>query len=217
MKVLDKEIQVFLGIPYAKSPIGNLRFTKPQAPQPWQGMYDATRAKKSCIQPPYPGIFDLPTGISEDCLYLNVWTPLASTRYGFPVLVWFHGGMHRAGSAYEARYNGSALAALNDVVVVSCNFRLSALGFLDLNHTLTPGNLALWDQRAALQWVQRNIEEFGGDPDRVTAFGESSGAMQLHGHILSPHSRGLFHRVFLMSGAMSTTPASILRPRTLLA
>ncbi|XP_037518014.1 putative inactive carboxylesterase 4 [Rhipicephalus sanguineus] len=206
MKLLDKEIQVFLGIPYAKPPVGTLRFMKPQAPQPWQGVYDATYAKDSCVQPPYPGLFDIPTEISEDCLYLNVWTSLASTRQGFPVLVWFHGGMHQVGSAYEARYNGSALAALNDVVVVSCNFRLSVLGFLYLNHTLTPGNLALWDQRAALQWVQRNIEEFGGDPDRVTVFGESSGAVQLHGHILSPHSRGLFHRVFLMSGSMSIYP-----------
>ncbi|KAL1441646.1 hypothetical protein MTO96_008605 [Rhipicephalus appendiculatus] len=111
--------------------------------------------------------------------------------------------MYQVGSAYEARYNGSALAALNDVVVVSCNFRLSLLGFMDLNHTMTPGNLALWDQRAALQWVQRSIRTFGGDPGCVTVFGESSGAMLIHGHILSPHSRGLFHRVFLMSGSMS--------------
>ncbi|KAL1477028.1 hypothetical protein MTO96_036083 [Rhipicephalus appendiculatus] len=169
-------------------------------------LYDATCAKDSCVQPPDPGPFDIPTEISEDCLYLNVWAPLASTQQGFPVLVWFHGGMYQVGSAYEARYNGSALAALNDVVVVSCNYRLSLLGFLDLNHTMTPGNLALWDQRAALQWVQRNIRAFGGDPGRVTIFGESSGAILLHGHILSPHSRGLFHRVFLMSGSMSIYP-----------
>ncbi|KAL1478913.1 hypothetical protein MTO96_052270, partial [Rhipicephalus appendiculatus] len=186
VKVLDKEIQVFLGIPYAKPPVGSLRFNKPQAPQPWQGIYDATCAKDSCVQRPGPGPFDIPTGISEDCLYLNLWTPLASTQEGFPVLVWFHGGMFQVGSAYEERYNGSALAALNDVVVVSCNFRLSVLGFLDLNHTLTPGNLALWDQRAALQWVQRNVWAFGGNPGSVTVFGESSGAMLLHGHILSP-------------------------------
>ncbi|XP_050034532.1 cholinesterase-like isoform X2 [Dermacentor andersoni] len=202
--VLDKEIQVFLGIPYAKPPVGNLRFSKPQPPEPWHGAYDATRAKDSCVQPPYPGLFDIPTALSEDCLYLNVWTPLASARQGFPVLVWIHGGMFQVGSAYEPRYNGSALAALNDVVVVSCNFRHFTLGFLHLNHTATPGNLALWDQLAALQWVQRNIRAFGGDPGRVTVFGESSGAMSIHGHILSPHSRGLFHRVFLMSGTLGT-------------
>lgn len=203
-KVLDKEIQVFLGIPYAKPPVGNLRFNKPQASEPWLGLYDATRARDSCFQPPFPEVFDIPTALSEDCLYLNVWTPLASTAQKLPALVWFHGGMFQAGSAYEGRYNGSALAALNDVVVVSCNFRQSVLGFLELNHTRTPGNLALWDQRAALQWVQRNIMAFGGDPGSVTVFGESSGAMLVHGHILSPHSRGLFHRVFLMSGTMSS-------------
>ncbi|KAH6929573.1 hypothetical protein HPB50_002781 [Hyalomma asiaticum] len=203
-KVLDKEIQVFLGIPYAKPPVGNLRFNKPQASEPWLGLYDATRARDSCVQPPFPEVFNIPTALSEDCLYLNVWTPLASTVQKFPVLVWFHGGMFQVGSAYEARYNGSALAALNDVVVVSCNFRLSVLGFLDLNHATTPGNVALWDQQTALQWVQRNIMAFGGDPGSVTVFGESSGSMMVHGHILSPHSRGLFHRVFLMSGTMSS-------------
>ncbi|KAH6929575.1 hypothetical protein HPB50_002783 [Hyalomma asiaticum] len=204
--VLDKEIQVFLGIPYAMPPVGKLRFSKPQPVQPWHGPYDATHAKDSCVQLHDPALFDIPTALSEDCLYLNVWTPLVSSRQAFPVLVWFHGGMFQVGSAYEGRYNGSALAALNDVVVVSCNFRQSVLGFLELNHTTTPGNLALWDQRAALQWVQRNIMAFGGDPGSVTVFGESSGAMLVHGHILSPHSRGLLHRVFLMSGTMSSDP-----------
>ncbi|XP_049517496.1 acetylcholinesterase [Dermacentor silvarum] len=202
--ILDKEIQVFLGIPYAKPPVGNLRFNKPQAPEPWHGVYDATSAKDSCMQPAFLEVFDIPTALSEDCLYVNVWTPLATARQRFPVLVWFHGGRFQVGSAYEPRYNGSALAALNDVVVVSCNFRQFILGFLDLSHTTAPGNLALWDQLAALQWVKRNIRVFGGDPGRVTVFGESSGAMLLHGHVLSPHSRGLFHRVFLMSGTMST-------------
>ncbi|KAH8022913.1 hypothetical protein HPB51_006271 [Rhipicephalus microplus] len=204
VKVLDNEIKEFLGIPYAKPPIGSLRFKKPQAAEPWHGVYDATQARDSCVQPVYWEVFEIPTALSEDCLYLNVWKPFSSTRYGFPVLFWVHGGMFQVGSAYEARYNGSALAALNNVVVVSCNFRLSLLSFMDLNHTMTPGNLALWDQRAALQWVQRNIRAFGGDPGSVTVFGESSGAMLIHGHILSPHSRGLFHRVFLMSGSMST-------------
>ncbi|XP_075749463.1 cholinesterase isoform X1 [Rhipicephalus microplus] len=204
VKVLDKEIKEFLGIPYAKPPIGSLRFKKPQAAEQWHGVYDATQARDSCVQPAYWEAFEIPTALSEDCLYLNVWKPLSSTQYGFPVLFWVHGGMFQVGSAYEARYNGSALAALNNVVVVSCNFRLSLLSFVDLNHTMTPGNLALWDQRAALQWVQRNIRAFGGDPGTVTVFGESSGAMLIHGHILSPHSRGLFHRVFLMSGSMST-------------
>ncbi|XP_070394219.1 acetylcholinesterase-1-like [Dermacentor albipictus] len=201
--VLGKDIQVFLGIPYAKPPVEELRFQKPQPLSPRDGVYDATGAKNSCIQSPYPKIFDIPMKLSEDCLYLNVWTPLASERLKLPVLVWLHGGMFTAGSAYEARYNGSALAALNDVAVVSCNFRLSVFGFLDANHTEAPGNLGLWDQLFVLQWVRRNIHAFGGDPHAVTLFGESSGARMTHAHVLSPHSRDLFHRVFLMSTAMS--------------
>lgn len=200
--ILGKDIQVFLGIPYAKPPVEELRFQKPQPLSPWHGVYNATGAKNSCMQPRYPNIFDIPTNLSEDCLYLNVWTPLASERLKLPVLVWLHGGMFTAGSAYEARYNGSALAALNDVVVVSCNYRLSVFGFLDANHTEAPGNLGLWDQLFVLQWVRRNIHAFGGDPYAVTLFGESSGARMTHAHVLSPHSRDLFHRVFLMSAAM---------------
>ncbi|XP_077525326.1 acetylcholinesterase-like [Amblyomma americanum] len=203
-RTVEKDVQVFLGIPYAKPPVGELRFQKPQPPSTWDEVYDATRAKDSCMQTLFPRLFDVPTGLSEDCLYLNVWTPLASERSELPVLVWLHGGAFTAGSAYEARYDGSALAALNDVVVVSCNYRLSTMGYLYANHTAAPGNLAMWDQLLALQWVQRNIRFFGGDPDRVTIFGESSGGMMAHGHILSPHSRGLFRRVFLMSGTMSS-------------
>ncbi|XP_075550192.1 acetylcholinesterase-like [Dermacentor variabilis] len=201
--ILGKDIQVFLGIPYAKPPVEELRFQKPQPLSPRDGVYDATGAKNSCMQPPYPKMFDIPTKLSEDCLYLNVWTPLASERLKLPVLMWFLGGMFTAGSAYESRYNGSALAALNDVVVVSCNFRLSVFGFLDANHTEAPGNLGLWDQLFVLQWVRRNIRAFGGDPHAVTLFGESSGAKMTHAHVLSPHSRSLFHRVFLMSTAIS--------------
>ncbi|XP_077525327.1 cholinesterase-like isoform X1 [Amblyomma americanum] len=203
-RTLEKDVQVFLGIPYAKPPEGELRFQKPQPPSTWDDVYDATSAKDSCMQPRFPRLFDVPTPLSEDCLYLNVWTPLASERSELAVLVWLHGGVFKAGSAYEARYDGSALAALNDVVVVSCNYRLSTMGFLYANHTETHSNLAMWDQLLALQWVQRNIRAFGGDPGMVTIFGESAGAMMAHGHILSPHSRGLFRRVFLMSGTMSS-------------
>lgn len=203
-KVLDKPVEVFLGIPYGKPPVGNLRFRRAQAIESWDGVYDATTAKNSCMQPRVPRGFHIPTTLSEDCLYLNVWTPKASNALRLPVLVWFHGGMFRLGSAYEARYNGSALAALNDVVVVSCNFRMSSFSFIDGTHPEMTGNLALWDQLLVLQWIQSNIRVFGGDPDSVTAFGESSGAMFIHAHLLSPHSRGLIHRIFLMSGTMSS-------------
>ncbi|KAH9368284.1 hypothetical protein HPB48_008050 [Haemaphysalis longicornis] len=203
-KVLDKPVDVFMGIPYAKPPVGKLRFQKTQRAESWDGVYDATTAKNSCMQHRVPRVFHIPTTLSEDCLYLNVWTPRASETLKLPVLLWFHGGMFKLGSAYESRYDGSALAALNDVVVVSCNFRLSAFSFMDANNREMPGNLALWDQLLVLQWIQSNIRAFGGDPESVTAFGESSGAMLIHAHLLSPHSRGLIHRVFLMSGTMNS-------------
>ncbi|XP_075547395.1 cholinesterase-like [Dermacentor variabilis] len=204
---LDKQIQVFLGVPYAKAPIRELRFQKPQLPDSWDGIYDATSVKDSCMQARNPRIFPIPTQLSEDCLYLNVWTPNASEGADLPVLVWFHGGIFKIGSAYESRYNATALSALNNVVVVTCNFRLSIFGYLDLESENIPGNVGLWDQLYVLQWVQDNIFAFGGDPNLVTAFGESSGAMSVHNILLSPYSSGLFRRIFLMSGTESMDSA----------
>lgn len=201
--VLGKHVQVFLGIPYASPPVGNLRFLRPQPPSSWGGVYNATSVKDSCMQPRVPWVFYIPTALSEDCLYLNVWTPNASLALDLPVFVWFHGGIFKLGSSYETRYNGAALAALNDVVVVSGNFRSGMYGFFDANDKHSPGNMALWDQVFIMRWVQRNIENFGGNPELVTLFGESSGAMDIHLHLMSPFSVGLFRRVFLMSGTES--------------
>ncbi|KAH7950898.1 hypothetical protein HPB52_003081 [Rhipicephalus sanguineus] len=166
--VLGKNIDVFLGIPYAVPPTGELRFRKPLPQPPWEDTYDATSAKDS------------------------------ETKV--PVLLWFFGGTFLVGSAYETRYDGAALPALKGVVVVSCNFRSGMFGFLDANTEGAPGNMALWDQLLVMQWVQRNIAAFGGDPDLVTAVGESSGAMDIHLHLMSPYSDGLFCRMFSMSG-----------------
>ncbi|KAH7945497.1 hypothetical protein HPB49_011412 [Dermacentor silvarum] len=201
---LDKQIQVFLGVPYAKVPIGELRFQKPQLPDSWDGIYDATSVKESCMQARIPWVFRIPTPLSEDCLYLNVWTPNASQGAHLPVLVWFYGGIFKIGSAYETRYNATALSALNDVVVVTCNFRMSIFGYLDAKSEQIPGNVGLWDQLYVLQWVHDNVLAFGGDPNLVTAFGESSGAMAIHYILLSPYSSGLFRRIFLMSGTQNT-------------
>ncbi|KAH6931202.1 hypothetical protein HPB50_022796 [Hyalomma asiaticum] len=202
--VLGKDIDVFLGIPYAVPPTGELRFRKPLPQPPWKGVFDATSVKDSCMQPRVPWIFYIPTPLSEDCLYLNVWTPNASCKTILPVLLWFFGGTFKVGSAYETRYNGAALPALKDVVVVSSNFRSGMFGFLDANTEGAPGNVALWDQVLVMKWVQRNIRAFGGDPDLVTAVGESSGAMDIHLHLMSPFSEGLFRRMFSMSGTETT-------------
>ncbi|KAH7952216.1 hypothetical protein HPB52_020174 [Rhipicephalus sanguineus] len=131
---MHKQVQVFLGVPYAKPPIGELRFQKPQSPESWDDIYDA----------------------NSDCLYLNAWTPNATQEANLPVLVWFYGEVFKMDSAYETRYNATALSALNDVVV-SCNFRLSIFGYLDVE--TTPGNVGLWDQLFVLRWELENHPE----------------------------------------------------------
>ncbi|KAH7950897.1 hypothetical protein HPB52_003080 [Rhipicephalus sanguineus] len=202
--VLGRDVEVFLGIPYAAPPVGELRFLKPQPVSTWDNVYNATTVKDSCMQPRVPWVFDIPTALSEDCLHLNVWTPQASESTKLPVLVWFYGGIFKLGSAYETRYNAAPLVALNDVVVVSCNFRSGMFGFLDANNEGAPGNVGLWDQVMVMKWVQRNIRAFGGDPQLITLFGESSGSMAIHLHLMSPSSAGLFRRAFFMSGTEST-------------
>lgn len=195
-------VEAYLGIPYAQPPVGKLRFRKPAPLDSWNGTYDASRAKHSCIQTLYPIIFHIETDLSEDCLYLNVWTP---SKQGprRPVLVWIHGGAFKFGSSHERWYNGAALASLNNVVVVSLNYRLGVFGFFNSGDEEAPGNVGLWDQNEALKWIRKNIGNFGGNPDLVTLFGESAGSMSVHAHMLSPHSKGLFRRAFMLSGTLS--------------
>ncbi|KAL1476682.1 hypothetical protein MTO96_036331 [Rhipicephalus appendiculatus] len=141
---------------------------------------------------------------TEDCLHLNVWNPVTRDGDVAPVVVWIHGGGFTQGCASYSNYTGAPLAAKTGLVVVSLNYRLGILGFLDANSPEAPGNMGLMDQNLALKWIQENIREFGGDPSRVTILGESAGAMCVHAHILSPMSRGLFQRAFMMSGTMHT-------------
>ncbi|XP_040357742.1 cholinesterase-like [Ixodes scapularis] len=197
--VSGKTVQVYFGIPYAKPPIDHLRFRRPLPSKPWSGTHDATEKKFSCPQQFYPLLFDIETDLSEDCLYLNVWTP-STVRPTRPVVVWIHGGAFAFGSSYQSWYNGSLLAVMHDLVVVTINYRLGMFGFLDAGVPDAPGNVGLLDQRLALQWVRENIHAFGGNPTSVTIFGESAGAYSVHAHIISPLSRGLFHRAFKMSG-----------------
>jgi para-nitrobenzyl esterase len=201
------KVKVFRGIPYAAPPVGALRWRPPQSTKPWKGIRPANKLGHNCEQhQPYSDIDPFAAGVSEDCLYLNVWTrsldPRATPR---PVMVWIHGGGFWAGFGGEERHNGARLAQ-KGAVVVTLNYRLGAFGFLahpalaaeSPHHSA--GNYGLLDQIAALQWVQRNIARFGGDPSRVTIFGESAGGMSIGALIASPLARGLFQRAILESG-----------------
>ncbi|XP_075530975.1 acetylcholinesterase-like [Dermacentor variabilis] len=203
--VLDnKVVEEYRGIPFAEPPVGKLRFKPPQPKTPWRDILDATAGSTACPQVELPMHPMGNVTFTEDCLYLNVWVPEKAMNSGShqPVLVWFHGGGFTFGSASEWGYNGAVLAATTGVLVVSGNYRLNILGFLSANSPEAPGNAGLLDQVAVLKWVQRNINSFGGDPDRVTLFGESAGGTSAHAHVMSPMSEGLFKRAVLMSGTM---------------
>ncbi|XP_064470758.1 acetylcholinesterase-like [Ornithodoros turicata] len=199
---LGNTVQVYLGIPYAEPPVGSLRFQKPRPAQPWTGTLDATNPKSSCIQEGTPVLGPI-ADTSEDCLFLNVWAPAKQGPLK-SVMVWIHGGAFNFGSSYQDWYNGSALVSSEDVVVVTLNYRLGPFGFLTARTAEAPGNVGLYDQALALQWVQANIEAFGGNRDKVTLFGESAGSMSIHAHMISPLTTGLFHRGIMMSGNLYT-------------
>ena len=201
-------LEVFRGIPYAAPPVGDLRFRAPQPHPGWQGVRDATEFGPIAPQISNDGLEALlgsfPQPQSEDCLFLNVWTPgLEGSR---PVMVWIHGGGFTIGSGSEPYYAGATLAARGDAVVVTINYRLGALGFLHAP-ALGETNFGMRDQAAALQWVRDNIANFGGDPDNVTIFGESAGGMSVAALMASPEAAGLFHRAIPQSGAAHHTMA----------
>ncbi|XP_077983368.1 pyrethroid hydrolase Ces2e-like [Glandiceps talaboti] len=194
-------VNVYRGIPFAEPPIGDLRFRPPVPKSPWSGEYNATYFRDICIQPTYH-MFEMKEKKSEDCLYLNVYVPQHESKK-YAVMVWIHGGAFAVGSGSTVSYDGTPLAAINDVMVVTINYRLDALGFLTTGDSAASGNYGLLDQLEALKWVKANVEAFGGDSERITIFGESAGAYSVHLHMLSPLSSGLFHRAILQSGALS--------------
>lgn len=204
VRVIGKDVEEFRGIPYAEPPVGSLRFKPPKAKASWEGTLDAVST--ACPQLKIPAFVMDDVTFTEDCLHLNVWVPERARREDSKraVLVWVHGGGFTFGGANYANYTGAVIAALADVVVVSMNYRLGILGFMSANTPEAPGNVGLLDQLLALKWVQRNIDSFGGDPDRVTLFGESAGAISVHAHIMSPMSEGLFKRGIMLSGTMYT-------------
>lgn len=189
----------FQGIPYAAPPVGALRWTAPKPAAPWRTVLDATKPGSACPQPGgFPG--DKPS-YDENCLYLNVTAPRHAGTAHLPVMVWLHGGgfFEGSGSVYDAR----RMAEQGDVIVVTVNYRLAALGFLD-NAALggtSSGDFGLEDQQAALRWVRRNADAFGGDAHDVTLFGESAGGVSVCSHLTAPGSAGLFQRAIIMSGA----------------
>jgi para-nitrobenzyl esterase len=205
------ELSVFKGIPYAAPPVGELRWKPPVAPQSWTGVRAAVEFGFACPQPAFaPWV--LPKQ-NEDCLTLNVWTPAKKAGQKLPVMVWIHGGGFFVGAGSQSIYDGEALAR-RGAVVVTFNYRLGVLGFL-AHPALTresphqsSGNYGLLDQIAALQWVHDNIAAFGGDPKRVTIFGESAGGTSVYMLLVSPLARGLFQRAIAESGAWLYRPLS---------
>lgn len=192
----------YLGIPFAAPPVGDLRWKPPQPVERWSGVKECTEFGPSCPQSPFPG-FDVGR-MNEDCLYLNVWTSAGSPGDRLPVMVWIYGGGYQWGSASQVLYDGASLAK-KGAVVVTINYRVGALGFLthpqlveDSREGLV-GNYGILDNIAALEWVQRNISAFGGDPSRVTIFGESAGASSVLALMQSPLTEGLFHRAIAQS------------------
>ncbi|HUN71987.1 MAG TPA: carboxylesterase family protein [Steroidobacteraceae bacterium] len=205
-------VTVFRGIRYAEPPLGNHRWRPPIAAAAWSGVRPAVEFGAACLQSPSPpgSIYaQAPRRMSEDCLFLNVWTPPRPTKA--PVMVWLHGGALRRGDLASGLYDGEQLAR-KGVVIVTVNYRLGVLGYLahpqlsEESPQGSSGNYGLLDQIAALRWVRDNIAAFGGDPGNVTLFGESAGALSAVELMSSPLAAGLFHKVILQSGYLVSNP-----------
>ncbi|KAI8424410.1 hypothetical protein MSG28_002920 [Choristoneura fumiferana] len=226
--VMGREVHIFTGIPFAKPPLGPLRFRKPVAIEPWHGVLEATAMPNSCYQERYeyfPGfegeeMWNPNTNISEDCLYLNIWVPQhlrvrhhqdkpLTERPKVPILVWIYGGGYMSGTATLDLYKADIMASSSDVIVASMQYRVGAFGFLYLNKFFSPGseeapgNMGLWDQQLAIRWIKENAKAFGGDPELITLFGESAGGGSVSLHMLSPEMKGLFKRGILQSGTLN--------------
>lgn len=207
--VQGKRVCEYAGVPYAASPTGRRRFAKPEPSKGWKKTLHAASFGPSCPQqfPAWARWMMRPAvmNYSEDCLFLNVWSPSASCA-GKPVLFWLHGGGFQFGAGSLLETNGSVLSALHDVVVVTINFRLNAFGFLSLGNDAVPGNMGLYDQVMALRWVRENAGAFGADANSITIWGQGMGSISVSAHMVSPVSRRLFHRAIMQTGSILTAP-----------
>ncbi|XP_032426156.1 bile salt-activated lipase-like [Xiphophorus hellerii] len=197
----SRYMDVFKGIPFADMPG---RFEKPKSHPGWSGTLKATQFRDKCLQ--LNPFMTIVSG-NEDCLYLNIWVPhIGSVASNMPVMVWIYGGAFMFGESFGANfmgthlYNGQELAERGNVIVVTLGYRVGTLGFLSAGDSTLPGNYGLWDQQAAIAWVHRNIQAFGGDPSNITVFGESAGGASVSFQTLTPHNKGLIRRAITQSG-----------------
>ncbi|KAL5019674.1 hypothetical protein ScPMuIL_002566 [Solemya velum] len=207
--VSQRQLDVFMGIPYAKPPVGDLRFQRPEPSENWEEPFRAVHSPNACFQVRddsfnnFKGVqmWNPPGEMNEDCLYLNLWVPQTRSSSGLSTLVWIYGGAFSSGTSTLSIYDGRYLAAKNDVIVASMNYRVGALGFLYSGNQRAPGNMGLLDQALAMKWIYNNIEAFGGNRTKLTIIGESAGAGSVGLHLLSPISRTYFNNAILQSGS----------------
>nr|AMZ80114.1 acetylcholinesterase 2 [Blattella nipponica] len=221
--VLGKEVHIFTGIPFAKPPVGPLRFRRPVPVEPWHGVLDATALPNSCYQERYEyfkgfegeEMWNPNTNVSEDCLYLNIWVPQrvrlrhSGERPKVPILVWIYGGGYMSGTSTLDVYDADIVVATSDIIVASMQYRVGSFGFLYLKPFFgsdseeAPGNMGMWDQALAIRWLKDNAAAFGGDPDLITLFGESAGGGSVSLHLMSPITKGLVRRGIMQSGTLN--------------
>ncbi|CAH0557610.1 unnamed protein product [Brassicogethes aeneus] len=221
--VTGKKVDSWMGIPYAQKPIGNLRFRHPRPAEKWEGILNTTSPPNSCVQiidtvfGDFPGatMWNPNTPLSEDCLYINVVVP-KPRPVNAAVLVWVFGGGFYSGTTTLDVYDYNIMVAEENIIVVSMQYRLASLGFLYFGTSDVPGNAGMFDQIMALQWIRDNIAAFGGNPNNITLFGESAGAVSVSLHLLSPLSRNLFSQAIMQSGSATAPWAIISREESLL-